>query len=232
MPRRDPETGQYVSGTNTMSTNSDLDWNDMHQLHVQQTARVVDASSTSGSFQNERLPEIDLQRSDTLSLDSDEAAEMVALTIRSHRAYVDDNDFGEQGNFRASMMLSKNYAVPEWLDSNDLESDLLGQSGEIAGRTRIEDDSRVLWFGSLTYQNATGVVDTGAPILYPSSTTPFHLNFRHEFGSGPVFDDTDSLQHGATYNIVNMGGNANIVQVVDWTAYFDIFEVEHSITRV
>lgn len=205
-----------------------MTYDDLDAVHVEQTWRVVDAAGGAG---NRELPDIDLQRNDTLSLDNDEAAELVGLHVRSARLYVDDNDFGTQGNVRGAMEIALNFSNLAWLRSNDLETDNLGNTQELAGRTRLENDSRKLYTAFLSYQNANNVAGEGEPIQYPSSVESVWLPFRAWFGQGPLVDDDDSLVHGAFYNAVNMGGNANVVFIIDWTAYFDVFEVERPLRR-
>jgi hypothetical protein len=197
-------------------------------MQMEQTARITDATSSGGSVLSHIHPEIDLQRNDTLSLGTDEMAEIVALDIQSFRVYVDDNDFGSQGNVRASQALSINHGGADWVGDNDLEDDDIGNS-DLHGRTRLEDDPRILWQGHATYQNGTGVADEGAPINYPTTLVPNFINFRQRFGGGPLVDDSDSLVFSSTANVVNMGGNANVVIISNVTAYADVFEVDRNI---
>lgn len=197
-------------------------------VHCEQTARLVDAANQSD---NRQMPEIDLQRNDTLGLDNDEAAELVVLHIRSVRAYVDDNDFGSQGNFRGGIEIALNFSNMDWIRDNDLETDNLGTSGELAGRTRLENDSRKLYTGFITYQNANAVLEEGAPQSYPASVQDVWINWRDQFGQGPLVDDDDSIVHGAFMNNTGMGGNANSIIIIDWTAYFDVFTVERTKSR-
>lgn len=203
-------------------------YDELDVVHVEQTLRLVDAANQSA---NREMPDIDLQRNDTLGLDNDEAAELVGLHVQQFRAYVDDNDFGSQGNFRVGVEIALNFSNMAWIRDNDLETDNLGTSGELAGRTRLENDSRKLFTAFATYQNANAVLEEGAPIMYPASMQDIWIPFRDRFGQGPLVDDDDSIVHGGFMNNTGMGGNANSIGIIDWKAYFDVFTVERTKAR-
>lgn len=226
MPHRDPETGQFVASG---GPEFDQSWDDLQKMHVQQTGRIVNA--TGGAFEGRELPEIDLNRSDTLALDRDEMAELVALDVIAFRAYIDDNDFADQENFRAMLSIGINRALAaDMIGDNDLETDNLGNAGELAGRTRLENDGATLWRVHATYQNATGTAGEGAPVMY-GFQGPALVPFRDRFGQGPLVDPNDAIVHGMAFNPVNLGGNGNVVFIIDWIGYFDVFEVDLSIRR-
>lgn len=202
-------------------------YDDLSVFHFEQTARMVDAGAQE---ENRQMPEIDLQRNDVLGLDSDEAAELV-LMIVSVRAYVDDNQ-QVNGNFRSHIEIGMNFADAGWTGDNDLETDNLGTSGEIAGRTRLENDARLLWTGEVTYQSYAETSNT-AMATWPGNGFNFNvLPFRRWFGQGPLVDDDDQLQVGVKINATGMGGTTNCVTLINCTSYWDVFQVEKSYSRV
>lgn len=204
-----------------------MSYQDLHVAHGEQTVRFVDAG---GQSLNRQFPEISFDRNDTLGLAADEAAELVALDVTRHVVYVDDNDFSTQGNVRFHADIGINFADAGWTRDNDLVTDNIGTSGELSGRTRLEEDSRLLYTSEVAYQNAVNTAGEGAPINYdPVSGGMKH--FRAMFGEGPVVDETDALQVGAAMNATNMGGAANVVGILNWTLYADVFEVERSRIR-
>lgn len=221
---RDPETGQFVAQS---GSEPDMTWDDLEQMQIEQTARVVDAGASVGY--NRKLPDIDLQRSDTLSLASDEMAELVALRVDGLRGYIDDNQYGSNFNFRYGMSIAINYDDMGWIRDNDIETDNIGTSGEMAGRTRIEDSGRLLWFGVDSYISNTVSSSNGAGgSSWPNHHAAF-FNYRHDFGQGPILDDDDSFTHGAFLRTVNVPNDASPVLLVDWTGFFDVFEVERPV---
>lgn len=199
-------------------------------MHGEQTVRLVDAGSES---LNRQFPEISMDRNDTLGLASDEAAEIVSLRVHRAVLYVDDNDYETAGNARGHFDLGINFADAGWSRDNDIETDNVGTAGELSGRTRLEEDSRLLWTGEVAYQNAqdTNVGTGGNPVQWPASPFDSWVHFRNWFGEGPVLDETDALQVGAAINATGMGGNANLVGIINWTIYADVFEIERSRVR-
>lgn len=195
-------------------------FDDLDKLHVQQTARAVNLSG--GPALDRKLPDIDMQRSDTLSLENNEVAELVALHISGYRNYVDNNNYGADFNMRGGMSIAINYDDMAWQRDNDIETDNLGTDGELAGRTRLEDSGRILWTGSSTFINKDG----GGGVDPQQVTDSDIINYRQQFGTGPVLDNQDSLTHGAFLRGVNLPTNTNAVQILDYTAYFDVFETE------
>lgn len=219
---RDPETGQFLSGSGGGDQAQTYD--DHRVMQVQQTTRFNDATDQAAVERS--LPEIDLQRNDTLSLNHDEMAELAVLRINSFRAYVDDNDFADAENFRGGMSIAINYDDMAWVNDNDIETDNIGNSDELAGRTRLDDDPRRLWHTNVTYQNADSETGQGHPWTQPGDISDVVVNFRELFGQGPLLDSNDSFVHGTFINPVNTGGNGNLVMLISWTGYFDVFEVE------
>ena len=213
--------------TITGSSDSSNSWDDLEKVRVNQTARM---NNVSGSpTLHRKLPDIDLQRSDTLSLGTNEAAELVALEIHNFDGYTDNNNYGNNFNFRHAMTLALNYDDLAWRQNNDIETDNVDADGEISGRTRIDDTGRVLWMGESTFQH----VDQGGGNTKADSGSdvPTLINYRDTFGQGPMVDNDDSLTHAGYYNIVNAPLNSNLVQKVTWTAHFDVFEYDTSYGR-
>lgn len=199
-------------------------WDDLHKTQIEQTARVVNIGGNEGY--NRTLPEIDVQRSDVLGLGSDEVAELVAFQLNGFRGYVDNNNYGQTYNFRHAMSVAINYDDMQWIRDNDIETDNIGTDGEIAGRTRIEDRGNLIWWGADTFAATVNATSNGAGGLYSASDDTQLINFRKEFGRGPMVDNQDNLTHGAFFRTVNFPLNTNVVQLVDWTGYWDIFETE------
>lgn len=201
-----------------------MNYEDLAVTHIEQTCRWVDASGSQGL--NRQMPEIDLQRSDTLGLHSDEMAELVGLQVNSYRSYVDDNDYsGAPLNHRSAMTIAVNYDDASWVRNNDIETDNIGASGELTGRTRLDDSSRILWNAVATYIQGSSSDDM------LGAEEPVYVPFRARFGQGPLVDANDSLTHGAFIRTVGYTGAQSIVQLINWTGYWDIFEVERPVRR-
>lgn len=204
-----------------------MTYDDLDVMHVEQTCRLNDAGAQSD---NRQMPEIDLQRNDTLSLDSDEAAELVLMIVHV-RLYVDDND-ANTGNFRSHVDIGLNFADAGWSRDNDIVTDNIGTSGEIAGRTRLENDARLLWTGEVTYQAHSDAGANRSMSTWPNDGFAFNvLPYRAWFGQGPLVDDSDAIQVGNAVNATSMGGGANMVTLVNFTMYWDVFEVEREFRR-
>ena len=196
-----------------------MTFEDLNQTHIEQTVRWVDASGNNGL--NRQMPEIDLQRTDTLGLASDEMAELVGLQVNSFRSYIDDNEFGGAPlNHRTAMVIGVNFADASWVRDNDIETDNIGASGELTGRTRLDDDSRILANLTASYLSGSSSDDMFG------AEEPWYIPFRQRFGQGPLVDANDSLQHGAFIRTVGYTGSESIVTLLNWTGYWDVFEVE------
>jgi hypothetical protein len=199
-------------------------WDDLEKVQIEQTARVVDAASNQGY--NRQLPQIDVQRSDVLSLQNDEVAELVALQINGHRGYYDNNNYGATSNFRYAMSIAVNYDDMDWVRTNDIETDNIGTSGEVAGRTRVEDRGNLIWWNADTFIATVNDTPNGAGgVGWPSVENEL-INFRQHFGQGPMLDNQDNFTHGAFFRTVNTQANTNLVQLVDWTGYFQVYETD------
>lgn len=207
MPRRDPETGKYVSG-DRVSNYLDLEMQSISsRLHL-------DANDVPAAFPVEES----ISREPANGLSRTEEAELVALRVHTFQATI-------PGTSTAESALEPSYEL-----SLDTNPQLLGgedqypAQGAATLRGHESDIPDLLWFTHLTSEGGykDGPSGTGAGPDQPVLTS--EMNYLREFGSGPVVTGRDNIfEH---FNLGQSSGatieNSEIDLYTNLALYWDV----------
>jgi len=216
---RDPDTGQFVSGSHGFAAERYTDFEYVHN----QSIYDIDAEDLPGSFP---VVETDINVVDLDDImDRHERANLVMLRLNALQASV-------PGTSSAESALETRYelgvgAGSEMVENADTQFDQnVGSSGAVDRRIAESDSADVLFHASWI---AEGSFADSASGLGGGPDTPVmseSVHYPNEFGVCPAFDDRDEITESFRFTDV---GSADISDSVinletNWTLVFGITE--------
>lgn len=215
---------------------------DFEFQHVEFTGRVTNPQSNLGTngFTDDMLhPNHDVEPAG--GLERNEMAELRYLVINAVQPPVPDQPTGVQANIRGAQALYLTDDVegfPQGIQNGNVantseDTEVEGETFQVS-RLRERDDPDILWFVDLNAN--TQFVDTasgtGAGQTFGlSNAYPYVIDYRRMFGQGPIVDQRDEILYGYAYNLTGYNSDGNLVQWVDASFIWDVFEVEDEVRR-
>lgn len=210
MASRDPQTGQFVSGSGT-ATN----YRDHQGQHVRATFR------DNGLPADGKMSIADIVEVTPPGDRRQEEAELVALHVHNLRTEIDEAEVTDGDGIRAGFEISRDedigsltqYRTERDLSNNTLESDTVSNAASALSRQTIQTDNDQLWFALLR-----GEAGGGGRVNARGG--PWYIDFRRTFGSGPIFTGGDAIHvHGRVNSIARA---SNWVTDVQFSLYWAV----------
>lgn len=218
MVYRDPETGQFVSGTDGASR----DYRDYEFQHIR-TEWNVDAADLPGAFPivEEDIHVVDMED----LLHRDERAELVGVFLHALQAVIPGTTTAE-ASIRAEFELGIGQGS-KLLENNDRDDyrGSAGESGVANISTWANDDPDVLyhagWWAEGGFGDSTNGMGAGPDQPVLQETT----HFPRDFGACPSLDERDEISE--SWKVTNpTGADVSDSEIGLLAAYSLVFAVE------
>lgn len=203
MVRRDPQTGQFVSGGEDAA-------DDRLTGSISSTVPAADLSggTASQAVDGETAEVIDF----TQVLDSDEVFEVAALTVEASLSL-------------PTTATAESAAQLNWTVSNDLGASqvinpvhygnsAMEEQGIADVRAEQWDDDGTLATGHLVAESSVGDSTNGLGAGAENDRERIRIPFWGDYGSGPVFDQNDELTAPHQFYIDNVDDHAVLATIV------------------
>jgi hypothetical protein len=216
MGARDPQTGQFVSSGST-----GLGYDD-HEVQTITSNYELEAAQADGTEENNVEPAAVWEPAG--GLNRGQKAELVAFHLRTWQSVIEVTQSAEGQTFQRFELTDG--ATSHTVDNQDkiggqtpaLEnSDVQGNYFEYVGGDRIIYHGQQTGAGSFA-DSATGVAG-GADHV---ATSAF-VNYRHQFGQGPIMDRNDQLYEHISLDVVNVD-DASAEMDIAYALYWRVFD--------
>lgn len=199
MVQRDPETGQFVSDDGeqmNLSTYADME-------HFWKRYLLTQKAGGGGTLLDQR--ELATENAPPDGLDSNEVAELVTADIYAFIFQRDNSSSSSTGSGEARLALGFNMSgteAPVMISDTDVENEPFGGSSTTAsGAVSLGDtvdDPGIIYGNYLNINESFDDTASGAAGVGPGMALDHHrINFRDDYGVGPVIARNDDLRVAA-----------------------------------